>query len=171
MQTMQNFSTTPQGSQKNPPTQRTFDAQGFFLYNRVASFSPFPSLSSGHHDLLLIWYSCLYAFVQVFDCSNVRCPFNGKCVERKDGLAMCACQESCSFVPAPVCGSDNRTYINRCMLEVASCSQRRQIVVLGKGPCCKCLHWCPVICGVLLWSLEKGLVVRGPLMSCNQRRP
>ena len=34
-----------------------------------------------------------------------------------------------------MCGSDNKTYNNQCLLEVAKCRTRSNLQVSGEGPC------------------------------------
>lgn len=54
-------------------------------------------------------------------------------------LATCQCPNirDCSYVPAPVCGSDDVEYPNECHLKVKSCSAGGALVVVNKGPCGK----------------------------------
>ena len=46
-----------------------------------------------------------------------------------------SCARKCSREFKPVCGSDNKTYNNQCLLEVAKCRTRSNLQVSGEGPC------------------------------------
>ncbi|KAK3740793.1 hypothetical protein QZH41_010082, partial [Actinostola sp. cb2023] len=59
-------------------------------------------------------------------------PINGK--------AKCVCNRFCTKIYRPVCGSDNKTYGNLCMLKAASCSQNKLITVKRPGKCVNVCH-------------------------------
>ncbi|MPC59616.1 Serine protease inhibitor dipetalogastin [Portunus trituberculatus] len=50
-----------------------------------------------------------------------------------------ACSQKCTRIFFPVCGSDNKTYNNKCLLEVADCESRAagggSIIVVAESPC------------------------------------
>eukprot|EP00118_Oscarella_pearsei_P003609 m.15050 g.15050 ORF g.15050 m.15050 type:complete len:563 (+) comp26139_c0_seq1:188-1876(+) len=66
-------------------------------------------------------------------CSKRKCP--GICEEYAPGKARCVCTKMCLPTQEPVCGSDRRTYRNKCELNLASCKTGRVINVVSTGPC------------------------------------
>ncbi|CAL1545990.1 unnamed protein product, partial [Lymnaea stagnalis] len=64
------------------------------------------------------------------------CPFGATChVNATTKLPVCVCEQRCSQVFAPVCGSDGATYTNLCMLERTACVRNRRIRLSSEGPC------------------------------------
>nr|P0DKT3.1 RecName: Full=Turripeptide Gsp9.3; Flags: Precursor [Gemmula speciosa] len=45
------------------------------------------------------------------------------------------CQMVCTFDYRPVCGSDGRTYPNKCTLTSTACMSQRSITVFHDGEC------------------------------------
>ncbi|XP_072831807.1 agrin isoform X2 [Vicugna pacos] len=70
-------------------------------------------------------------------CRGVQCPFGATCAV-KNGEAECACQQACSGIYDPVCGSDGVTYGSTCELEATACALGREIRVARRGPCDRC---------------------------------
>ncbi|XP_036726429.1 agrin isoform X4 [Balaenoptera musculus] len=70
-------------------------------------------------------------------CRGVQCPFGAMCAV-KNGEAECACQQACSGIYDPVCGSDGVTYGSTCELEATACALGREIRVARRGPCDRC---------------------------------
>eukprot|EP00071_Canis_lupus_P005900 XP_005620419.1 agrin isoform X4 [Canis lupus familiaris] len=70
-------------------------------------------------------------------CLGVRCPFGATCAV-KNGEAECVCQQVCSGIYDPVCGSDGVTYGSTCELEATACALGREIRVARRGPCDRC---------------------------------
>uniref|UniRef100_T1JKE2 Kazal-like domain-containing protein n=1 Tax=Strigamia maritima TaxID=126957 RepID=T1JKE2_STRMM len=69
-------------------------------------------------------------------CEKLFCTFGSICViDKMTNEAYCKCQETCSAVFAPVCGSDDVTYSSECQLRMASCNQQKRILVKYKGSC------------------------------------
>ncbi|KAK7483098.1 hypothetical protein BaRGS_00025666, partial [Batillaria attramentaria] len=72
---------------------------------------------------------------QLAPCSVYFCAFGAVCMVNFNNEPYCECQQQCSSVFAPVCGSDNVTYSSECMLEKASCVRQKRITVAHPGPC------------------------------------
>ena len=51
------------------------------------------------------------------------CTNNTKCEEQADGSTQCVCQspEDCPDDVEPVCGSNRKTYDNKCLFKVEAC--------------------------------------------------
>lgn len=70
-------------------------------------------------------------------CVGVQCPFGALCAV-KNGKAECVCQQTCSGIYDPVCGSDGVTYGSTCELEATACALGQEIRVARRGPCDRC---------------------------------
>ncbi|XP_069893156.1 agrin isoform X3 [Dipodomys merriami] len=70
-------------------------------------------------------------------CRGVQCAFGATCTV-KNGEAVCECQQACSGVYDPVCGSDGVTYGSACELGAMACALGREIRVVRRGPCDRC---------------------------------
>ena len=66
-------------------------------------------------------------------CDTSLCEF-GQCVN-VDGNATCQCPLVCPFIEQPVCGSDNKTYSNLCVMDAESCEKKQHIKLQHEGPC------------------------------------
>uniref|UniRef100_A0A8C6RCQ4 Agrin n=1 Tax=Nannospalax galili TaxID=1026970 RepID=A0A8C6RCQ4_NANGA len=78
-------------------------------------------------------------------CRGVQCAFGATCTV-KNGEAVCECQQVCSGVYDPVCGSDNITYGSVCELESMACALGHEIRVAHRGPCASAQPVCET-CG------------------------
>lgn len=67
-------------------------------------------------------------------CRGVRCQYGAVC-EPKDGMGVCVCPTFCPNYEDIVCGSDGRTYHNRCFLKRAECLEDTNISIAIDGPC------------------------------------
>nr|XP_042908817.1 agrin-like [Parasteatoda tepidariorum] len=74
--------------------------------------------------------------IQEKPCELMYCSFGAECLfDEKTQQGYCQCQDSCSDIFAPVCGSDGVTYSSECQLRMASCSQQIRIYVQHHGQC------------------------------------
>merc|ERR1711951_192022 len=55
------------------------------------------------------------------------------------------CNKPCPKIYLPVCGSDGKTYNNKCLLEVAACESGKDLEVVKEGPCEEASLKCPLI--------------------------
>ncbi|KAG8193219.1 hypothetical protein JTE90_005566 [Oedothorax gibbosus] len=70
------------------------------------------------------------------ECERMYCAYGAQCVlDKRTGHAHCRCQELCSDVFAPVCGSDGVTYASDCHLRMAACTKHTRIFTKHQGPC------------------------------------
>ncbi|KAL9971717.1 hypothetical protein ACROYT_G017919 [Oculina patagonica] len=65
------------------------------------------------------------------------------------GCRTCECSGSCEFVCkeiyAPVCGTDGKTYGNKCFMELEACTQKKNVSVAHNGECSDCNFVCAEI--------------------------
>ncbi|KAH9108598.1 hypothetical protein LEN26_002372 [Aphanomyces euteiches] len=54
------------------------------------------------------------------------------------GVVAAQCDRACPDVVEPVCASDGKTYNNPCLVEVAACSQKKNIIAVAQGECKDC---------------------------------
>jgi hypothetical protein len=66
-------------------------------------------------------------------CDISLCNF-GTCVS-VNGTATCVCNKACPFIEQPVCGSDNKTYSNLCVMDSEACEREEYINIKHNGPC------------------------------------
>ncbi|RMX61254.1 hypothetical protein pdam_00007371 [Pocillopora damicornis] len=78
-------------------------------------------------------------FPAFLDCKK-RChaPFS-RCVNNNRSEEECECIQECPKVMKEVCGSDNVTYDNECLLKKAACEKFTGIEIVKKGPCTACM--------------------------------
>ncbi|XP_068725068.1 uncharacterized protein [Montipora capricornis] len=55
--------------------------------------------------------------------------------EVQNGTAQCICNLACTRELSPVCASDNKTYPNKCVMEVAECESGQSLRVVRSGRC------------------------------------
>ena len=66
-------------------------------------------------------------------CDITLCEF-GRCVV-VDGNATCQCNTACPSIYAPVCGTDNVTYPNLCLMDSTACETKKHVQVQYNGEC------------------------------------
>ncbi|XP_068753239.1 tomoregulin-1-like [Montipora capricornis] len=76
-------------------------------------------------------------------CFHITCPFYGICRLSEGGTPYCACSNSCVEIYRPVCGSDGRSYFNKCFLRKTSCRLQKSISVEYTGLCSKSVSFVP----------------------------
>ncbi|XP_067659548.1 agrin-like isoform X2 [Haliotis asinina] len=68
-------------------------------------------------------------------CDETTCRFGGVCTAAWDGFFTCECNFNCEALRSPVCGSDGKSYPNRCQMEYESCQQQKEILIQDSDNC------------------------------------
>ena len=55
--------------------------------------------------------------------------------EIQNSTAECVCKTACTLEYSPVCASDNKTYPNKCAMDVAACENDQYLRVVRPGKC------------------------------------
>ena len=69
------------------------------------------------------------------DCKKRCHPTFSRCVNNNRSEEECECIQECPKVMKEVCGSDNVTYDNECLLKKAACEKYTGIQIVKKRPC------------------------------------
>ena len=80
--------------------------------------------------------SCFCCLLFLDACSGVHCPYYGQC-SVKGVKSLCSCSAKCTREYQPVCGSDGKTYTNKCSLRYQSCISKKFIEIKYEGACGK----------------------------------
>ena len=73
-------------------------------------------------------------FIAGRSCEELDCPFYANCV-MDQRVARCRCPSNCPLTPRKVCGDNQQTYLNKCVLKSESCRLNKLINITRKGPC------------------------------------
>ena len=69
-------------------------------------------------------------------CSNVKCSYGSKCVQRIDRTTECICP-SCPAIYVPICGDNGITYASECYLRQTACNGKFELKVIKDEACGK----------------------------------
>lgn len=101
------------------------------LSYRVPCFKPYHRSPTNFFSADLSFSSLVHP------CVNKTCPSLKQCVLNKDLEAECVCGTACSLIYKPVCGTNGKTYPNKCAMGIARCNSNESISLLHNGFCSK----------------------------------
>ena len=92
--------------------------------------------------LLLVFPFFLFFVLTLFHpdnspCAVVTCQHYSTCVLTNNGSAKCVCPEGCPFLYRPVCGSNGKSFFNRCYLRQYACANKMALTEAYEGKCGK----------------------------------
>ena len=82
---------------------------------------------------ILLWFIC-----SLDACSFHECKSYQDCVVNNNA-AKCQCPRKCPSTNKPVCASNGRSYKSECYMRVKACKTKKDLVVVRKGNCGKCI--------------------------------
>ena len=85
--------------------------------------------------LLRLLIRCMIVMCLGTICEKVTCPPGKHCVSSGKYRPECVCSTMCPALYFPVCGSDKKTYVNTCELNVTACQTNTNITVAHYGKC------------------------------------
>ena len=69
-------------------------------------------------------------------CATIKCGYGADCVvDKVSKKGKCECSKTCSNSTKEVCGSNGKTYGNKCHLQIESCILQKAITVKNEGKC------------------------------------
>ena len=97
-----------------------------------------------HVEICLISTTAMVLLSGVCEVASINCSNAEICAVDGDGSATCTCKSrsACPLDVRPVCGSDGRTYLNACLLEVES-GLFGLLSPISRGACGK-LQYCRI---------------------------
>ena len=78
---------------------------------------------------------CLVLFLTGKLCEDLECQYYSRCEMTSDASVECKCPEKCEREFAPVCGTNEKTYRNMCVLKLESCLAGEWIRKSKHGNC------------------------------------
>lgn len=78
-----------------------------------------------------------YLSICLDPCCGQTCPQFNTCALNEEGKRVCVCQnlEDCPADQDLVCGSDGKTYGNKCLMKAAACKENKSIEVVANRKC------------------------------------
>ncbi|XP_074109510.1 agrin isoform X2 [Cotesia typhae] len=100
---------------------------GILLYFNYMSYKPRHPVIEGKDQS--------FASNNVEPCEKTYCAWGAVCIVSDNGIATCQCPSNCPKTLEHVCGTDDVTYLNQCLLRQTSCRDRKNTRVKHQGVC------------------------------------
>ena len=101
----------------------------FLSYNWSVPFQ----LNHEQHQLLSWYRKCIFIILDPCVARPCQAPY-AVCKAVRD-RAQCSCKENCPRIDNPVCGSNYKTYRNKCLMELEACQSGTMIRARSNGRC------------------------------------